>query len=416
MTVSVEITEISLMRVRRPHEHHRVTYVELFFDLVFVYAITQISHTLLADLTATGLLHTTMLFLGVWWLWIFTSWITNWLDPERIPVRFLLFALMLAGLLLSTSIPQAFDGRGLAFALAYAGMQVGRTVFMFFAIPRDQKPLRRNFQRILVYLGCSAFCWIGGGLADSQVRVVCWAAALLIEYVGPYTNFWVPGLGASRVRDWSVEGGHMAERCACFIIIALGESIVVTGATFSELPWTFETVTAFTAAFLGSVAMWWIYFHKGAEAGAENISQASDPGRLARLSYTYLHMPIVAGIIVTAVGDELALKHPHGHSDLSTMLALVGGPLLFLIGTILFKRTIHGWFQLSHLAGIAALLALAACGAFVPPLWLSVATTLLLFAVAIWEAVSIGNRRTLVNKQLYRAQGVNGEHSTGIGP
>ncbi len=147
----------------------------------------------------------------------------------------------------------------------------------------------------------------------------------------------------------------MAERCAGFIIIALGESIVVTGATFADLTWTTEVVAAFLSAFVGALAMWWIYFHKGAEAGSELISNSSEPGRLARLAYTYLHLPIVAGIILSAVADDLVLQHPGGHSDPRTVLSAIGGPLLFLIGTILFKHTIRGWLQLSHGVGIVAL-------------------------------------------------------------
>jgi low temperature requirement protein LtrA len=182
----------------------------------------------------------------------------------------------------------------------------------------------------------------------------------------------------------------MAERCAGFIIIALGESIVVTGATFGELTWTTENVLAFTSAFVGSIAMWWIYFHKGAEAGSEQISRSSEPGRLARLAYTYLHMPIVAGIILTAVADEIVLKHPLGHSDLKTVLSAIGGPLLFLLGTILFKHTFRGFLQLSHGAGIIALGILAWFAADMSPLILSVATSVLLIVVAVWESVSLG--------------------------
>jgi low temperature requirement protein LtrA len=150
----------------------------------------------------------------------------------------------------------------------------------------------------------------------------------------------------------------MAERCAGFIIIALGEAVVVNGATFADLAWTRENVTAFASAFVSSIAMWWIYFHRGAEAGSEMISKSAESGRVARLAYTYLHMPIVGGIILSAVADELVLKHPAGHSDLRTVFCAVGGPLLFLVGTILFKHAIRGFLQLSHIAGIAALLVL----------------------------------------------------------
>jgi low temperature requirement protein LtrA len=235
----------------------------------------------------------------------------------------------------------------------------------------------------------SAVFWIAGGFAEGQSRLLLWAVALCIEYISPAARFWIPKYGASQVADWVVEGGHMAERCAGFIIIALGESIVVTGATFSELTWTMETVGAFVSAFLGSLAMWWIYFHKGAEAGSEQISRASEPGRLARLAYTYLHMPIVAGIIVAAVADELVLKHPHGHSDLKTVLSAIGGPLLFLIGTILFKHTIRGFLQLSHGAGIIAFGILAWFAAELSPLLLSIVTTAIMVIVAAWESISL---------------------------
>src|SRR5437660_3526759 len=166
----------------------------------------------------------------------------------------------------------------------------------------------------------------------------------------------------------------MPEPCRRFIIIALGEAVVVQGATFAELAWTPENVAAFLSALTGSIAMWWIYFHRGAEAGAEMISKSAESGRVARLAYTYLHMPIVGGIILAAVADELVLKHPGGHSDNRTLLAAVGGPLLFLVGTILFKRAIRGFLQLSHGAGIIALAAVGLFGRDLSPLWLSILT------------------------------------------
>jgi low temperature requirement protein LtrA len=379
----------ALYRQVAPHQHSRVTYAELFFDLVFVFAVTQISHTLLGRLTPLGLAQTTLLFLAVWWVWVYTSWITNWLNPELTPVRILLFMLMLGGLVLSTSIPQAFESRGLWFAAAYAAMQVGKTVFLWLSTPRSRTLARMNAIRITAWLSASAIFWIAGGFAEGNSRLLLWAVALAIEYVSPAVRFWIPKYGASEVADWVVEGGHMAERCAGFIIIALGESIVVTGATFAELAWTAQTVGAFLSAFVGALAMWWIYFHKGAEAGAEQISNASEPGRLGRLAYTYLHMPIVGGIILAAVADELVLKHPAGHSSLGTVLSAIGGPLLFLVGTILFKHTIRGFLQLSHGVGILALIALAWFGSELSPLVLSAMTTLIMLIVAAWEAISL---------------------------
>src|SRR3978361_2180428 len=147
--MAAELKRGALYRQVAPHQHSRVTYAELFFDLVFVFAVTQISHTLLGRLTPLGLAQTTMLFLAVWWVWVYTSWITNWLNPELTPVRVLLFLLMLGGLVLSTSIPHAFESRGLWFAAAYAAMQVGRTVFLLVSTPPGRTLARRQVGRRL---------------------------------------------------------------------------------------------------------------------------------------------------------------------------------------------------------------------------------------------------------------------------
>jgi low temperature requirement protein LtrA len=383
----------AMFRLLLPDQHNRVTYAELFFDLVFVYAVTQISHTLLGRFTPLGAVEVTLLLLAVWWVWVYTAWITNWLNPELTPVRILLFLLMLGGLVLSTSIPTAFETRGLWFATAYAAMQVGRTLFWLASIPPHRTPVRSNAIRILVWLSASAVFWILGGFAQGYSRLMLWTAALAIEYVSPAVRFWIPRYGASSVEEWSVEGGHMAERCAGFIIIALGEAVVVNAATFADLSWTVETVGAFVSAFVGSIAMWWIYFHKGAEAGSELISKSRESGRLARLAYTYLHLPIVAGIIVSAVADELVLKHPSGAPDLRTISTAIGGPMLFLIGAILFKHSIRGFLQLSHGVGIIALAILAWFARDLSPLMLAILTTAIMVVVAVWESMSLRTSR-----------------------
>jgi low temperature requirement protein LtrA len=380
----------AMFRVITPNQHSRVTYVELFFDLVFVFAVTQISHTLLHHFTPLGAVHVVVLFLAVWWVWVFTAWVTNWLNPELTPVRILLFAMMLGGLVLSTTIPTAFEGRGLWFAIAYATLQVGRTAFWMFATPHHRTAVRHNAIRILAWFSVSAVLWIAGGLSEGETRLWLWIAAVIWEYIAPAARFWVPKLGFSSVEAWAVEGAHMAERCSLFVIIALGEAIIVNGATFAELEWTASNILAFVSALVGAIAMWWIYFHKGAEAGSERISKSAESGRLARLAYTYLHTPIVAGIILTAVSDELVLKHPAGHSDMRTIVSTIGGPLIFLVGTILFKHAIRGFLQLSHGVGIVLLLGLSWFASDLSPLWLSVATTAIMIVVAVWESVSLG--------------------------
>jgi low temperature requirement protein LtrA len=381
-----------LLRARKEHEHGRVTFVELFFDLVFVFAITQLSHSLIAHFTLLGLLETTLLFMAVWWVWIFTSWVTNWLDPESTPVRLMLFALMLAGLVLSTSIPNAFEEKGLAFAGAYVFMQVGRCLFMLWALKGESPGNFRNFQRITAWLAFSGVFWIAGGLAHGEWRLALWLVALIIEYVSPSVFFWTPGLGRSTTADWDVEGAHMAERCGLFIIIALGESILVTGAKFADLAWTATTVGAFLVAFVGSLAMWWVYFNVGAERASRRIAGSSDAGRIARLAYTYLHLPLVAGIVLAAVGDELVLTHPAGHTDAKTAAVLIGAPAIYLVGNLLFKRATAISPALSHMVGLGLLALLIPAATLMEPLTLSAATTLVLVVVAAWETLSLRPR------------------------
>jgi len=382
----------SLLRPRKGHEHGKVTFVELFFDLVFVFAVTQLSHGLLKDLTLLGAVRTGLLFLAVWWVWIYTSWVTNWLDPERTPVRLLLLVLMLAGLVLSTSLPEAFAEKGLGFAGAYVFMQVGRSLFTAAALRRHSPGNYRNFLRISAWLILSGLFWIAGALAEEQ-RLTLWAIALAIEYASPSLGFWTPGLGRSTTTDWNVEGGHLAERCALFVIIALGESILVTGATFGELPSDAATVAAFLISFIGSVAMWWIYFDIGAERGSHRISHSDDPGRLARIAYTYIHLLIVAGIIVGAVADELVLAHPAGHAEGAAVATLLGGPALYLLGNTLFKWTTAGRIPLSHLAGLLLLAVLIPASGSLSPLLLGTATTAVLIVVAVWERLSLRHVR-----------------------
>lgn len=383
---------MSLLRVRGNADSGRVSMVELFFDLVFVFAVTQLSHSLLGDLTTTGLAKVGLLLVAVWWVWIYTSWVTNWLDPEKLPVRVCLFVLMFAGLLMSASIPKAFGAHGLVFAASYALMQVGRTLFFLWAVRRAPERTRRNFQRILVWLSFSGVFWVIGGFAEGDTRWLLWAVALLIEFIGPIAFFYVPVLGASTTADWDVDGNHLAERCALFVIIALGESLLVTGATFGDQAWNAPTVTALVSAVLGSVLMWWIYFDSGQQRAHHRIAHSDDPGRQGRSAYTYAHTLIVAGIIVCAVADELVIVHPL-HGENAALATILAGPLCYLLGVAWFKWLTNDRRTppLSHLVGIAllGLLAIPTFMHWLSPLALGLSTTTVMLVVAVWESMAI---------------------------
>src|SRR5262245_15328210 len=294
-------------RRRDAGEEQRTTALELFFDLVFVFAITQVSHLLLDHLTWTGAGQALVALLVVWWAWNYTTWVTNELDPDSIVVRLLLIGLMLASLLMAIAIPDAFGARALLFACSYVVIQVGRTAFLTFASAKPGTIERERAGRILIWFVAAGALWIAGGFAHGSARAALWLAALAIDYSAPLFLYWVPGRPRLTGDTWEVETAHFAERFQLFIIIALGESIVVTGATTAGLELNAARDVAFGLAFLGTAALWWLYFDYVARIAQRRLELARDRTRLARDGYTYLHVVLVLGIIVSAVGDELVI-------------------------------------------------------------------------------------------------------------
>ena len=342
-------------------EEQRATWLELFFDLVFVFAVTQLSHLLLHHLTLHGALQTLFLLLVVWWAWIYTTWMTNWFDPESVLVRLVLLVVMAASLLMAVAIPEAFGRLAPLFACSYVLLQVVRNAFNVYATPAGN-PFYVIFLRILAWSLVSGVLWLAGGFAPAGDRTWIWIAPLAVDYAAPTVGYWTPRLGRSGTTEWEIEAAHFAERFQLFIIIALGESIVVTGATASSLVLDFANGTALMVAFGTSAALWWLYFDEVGWRAQRFLSQSRDSGRLARDAYTYLHIPIVAGIIVVAVGDELVIAHP-GASPAGVELAVIlGGPVLYLVGHTLFRlRMIHN-ISRKRVIATAALLALAPLG------------------------------------------------------
>lgn len=378
--------QTALLRQNRDGSQ-RVTHVELFFDLVFVFAVTQLSQLLLANQNLRGIAQTLLLMFAVWTAWIYTAWATNWFDPGRRAIRLMLVAVMLASLIMSAAVPQAFGDRGLVFAGAYVAMEVGRTIFAIQASGAEPG-LRRNFQRILFWKLLPAPLWLAGGFAPGMARFTLWAAAVAVEYAGPAAGFSTPRLGRSRTSDWNISGTHLAERCQLFVIVALGESILVTGATFGGFHASAGRIAAFVVAFLGTVSLWWVYFDRAADESSNAVSQSEDPGRLGRSAYSYFHLPIVAGIIVSAVGDELTISHPDGHASRAVVATILSGPALFLAGHLAFKWAVFGVISVSRLAGLAALALLVPVGLVMPPLVLAAAAVSVVAGVATWDGLS----------------------------
>jgi low temperature requirement protein LtrA len=358
--VTVQYDAVSRF-LRSSDEEQRATTLELFFDLVFVFAVTQLSHLLVDHLTWSGAIQTLFLLLVIWWAWIYTTWMTNWFDPDSPAVRSMLIAVMLASLLMAIAIPQAFGSRAVLFAASYVALQVVRNLFAAIASPAGT-PLRATFTGILAWSVGVAPLWIAGAFLDDGPRWAIWISALVIDYAGPYTGYWLPRLGRTTTTDWQVETSHFAERFQLFVIIALGESIVVTGATAAGLDLDFEHGLAIAVAFLSSAALWWLYFDYVATIAQRRLDAADDPGRLARDAYTYLHIPIIAGIIVTAVGDELVIAHPGDGLSGAELATVAGGPALYLLGHVGFRLRMAGTLSRKRLVAALACCAVGALG------------------------------------------------------
>jgi low temperature requirement protein LtrA len=332
------------LRPRGDGETQQPTTVELFFDLVYVFAVTQLSHQIVDDLSVAGVARAAFLLLIVWWAWICTTWMANWFDPATSsPVRGVLTAVMLGSLLMAAALPEAFGEHALLFAASYVALQVGRNVAAASLLKRRHR-LRDVFERLVVWSVASGVLWLAGAALDGDQRLLLWIPAL-----------------------------------------ALGESIVVTGATASAAGLTSTVVLCLVIAFVETAALWWLYFGVAAEHARIVISTSDDPGRLARDAYTYAHLPIVAGIIATAVGSNLLIAAPHQAPGGVGVAMILGGPALYLLGESLFGRRMTGATNAKRLAVAALLIGLVPLGGQFSALLLSVIAASLLPALAVWE-------------------------------
>jgi low temperature requirement protein LtrA len=359
----------------------RASNIELFFDLVYVLAVTQLSDRLRTHHGVGGALQTALLLAMVWLVWSYTMWVTNWLDPDRLAIRLTLIAMMLVSLVMAAGIADAFGSRGAWVGDSYAGMQIGRSAVAALGLRGDA--LQSNFERIFVWCVVSGGFAVAGGVVHGHARVICWLAAVAVDVLGGALGFPVPGVGRSTTIDWEIEGHHIAERCQAFILIALGESILVIGETLAELhKVSDQQVVAFVTAFIGAVALWWIYFDRSADAATDVVVRSADPGRLGRSAYHLIHPIMVAGIIVTAAADELVVKHPGGtvHADVSWLI--LSGTGLFLLGHAAFKATVWRVVPWGRIAGIVVLALLGLLTGHVSALLLDVAAGLVAIAVA----------------------------------
>jgi low temperature requirement protein LtrA len=281
-------------------------------------------------------------------------------------------------------LPQALGEHGVLFAASYVALQVGRNAAAMTLLGRDHR-LRDVFERLLAWSIVSGALWLAGATLDGDQRLLLWIPALALDLVAPLAGYWLPDRGRAATTDWDIEGGHFAERCHLFIIIALGESIVVIGATANEAGLTSTVVACLVVAFLQTVALWWLYFGAPTERSRSAVTATDDPGRVARDAYTYVHLVIVAGIIATAAGAELLIAESREPLHGMGLAIVLGGPALFLLGESLFQWRTTGRANAARLATAGLIMGLAPLAAHVSALSLAVIVTVLLTVLAIWE-------------------------------
>ena len=364
-----------------------VTNVELFFDLVYVFAVTQLAHLLVEDAGVQATVHAVVLLVMVWQVWVYTTWFTNYFDPNRPSIRVVLLILMLASLVLAAEIPRAFDGRGALVAGLYVGMQIGRGLVAIWALRGET--LQLVFLRIMPWSVISSVVVVLGATVHGYAQATLWAASVAIDLGGAAIGFYVPGLGGSRTVEWTITGEHFAERCQAFVLIALGESIVVSGSHLSGLdrPAAGE-ITAFVISFATSAGLWWVYFDRAADDSSRRIAESDDPGRLARNAFHWVHPLIVAGVIAGAAADEVLLANPTARGQATLAWLLLGGAALFLGGHALFKAVVWQVASWPRLAGVAGCLLLALLAPHVT------AVVLAGLVLAVIVAVCIADRLT----------------------
>jgi low temperature requirement protein LtrA len=367
-------------------EERKTSYLELFFDLVFVFAFTQVTALILEDTSPQGFARSALVLAMVWWAWSAYAWMTDAIDVENSVTRLIMFASMAAGFFMALAVPDAFQDEAAWFAVAYFVVRVLNSALFAWGVRDDPGNLRATLRLTPWFFG-AALVALGGGFVDSDYRAWVWLASLVIDVVGTLT--------VARA-EWRVSPSHFAERFALIVIIALGESIVAIGIGTSELERDSTYALSVVVAFSGVAALWWAYFDFTATAAQRSLSRASPHARgpLARDVFTYFHYPVVLGIIFYAVAAKKTLEHPLDPLSDAGRWALGLGIAVFLVGFALMRfRVVRrvAWERLA--AALVALVLAVALDGTDAVVTLGVVIVVLLLSVAV-EAARLREIRT----------------------
>jgi low temperature requirement protein LtrA len=339
----------------------RVTPLELFFDVVFVFAVTQVTLLMSDDPTWEGLGRGLLVLAALWWAWTGYAWMTNLLEPEEVPVRTGMFAAMAAMLVVALAVPEAFDAHGVVFGLAYLIVRLLNLQLYAIAAKRDPDLLQAVL-RMLPSATLAPLIILSAAFLDGRAQGALWLVALAVDYLGAVIG---------RGQGWRVSPAHFAERYGLIVIIALGESIVAIGVGAAGVSLTASIVVAAVLGLVVVAALWWAYFDVYAVLSQRQLSETAGAARvrLARDHYSYLHLPMVAGIVLFALGLKKTIEHVGDPLATVPAVALCGGlSLYFLTHVAIRVRIVYavrragtgrpGWIGPGRLAAGIAMLAL----------------------------------------------------------
>jgi low temperature requirement protein LtrA len=373
-----------------------VSPLELFFDLVFVFAVSQLSHHLLDHLTWRGA-ETLVLLIAVFGIWSGTSFEATLLNIGRSQTRWLLLAVMLVGLFMNAAIQDAFETGGWAFVVPLLVIQAGRSILMVVVAPT--RMLREHYARLLCWILATAPLWIAGAISDAESRLIWWAGAAATDLAGTWLAHPLPGR-MLRSEHVEFDANHMLERCRLFLIIALGESVLSSGTAIADASRTLLTVVTGTCALVTIVALWGLHFAASGRLMDRYVDTTTDPILAARRTVNGLVVS-VAGLIAVAVGNELVIAHPQSQVSVALSLVLFGGPLLYLLSQTVYLWAVLGIRSLPRLAALAALVVAGGLSHLLPAyaaLGLLV-TLLLVLVITVVRERDATSRRLLTHRQ-----------------
>jgi low temperature requirement protein LtrA len=373
-------------------EDERVSPLELFFDLVFVLAITQCTQLMSDHPTWEGLAQGLLVLALLWWAWVGYAWLTSVVDPEDDAVRISIFAAMAALLIVSLTVREAFGDLAITFAVAYGVVRAGQ-IALFVIASQEDPALRQSVTGLAISTAIGAALLIGGALIGGTGLAVLWVLALVLDMGGPYL------FGSE---GWKLVPGHFAERHGLIIIIALGESIVAIG-TGAHASLTAGIAAAAVLGIVLAAALWWIYFDVVALVASRRLVAAPvgrEQNEMARDSYSYLHFLMVAGIVLVALGLKKTLLHVDDPLETVPAVALLGGVALYLLGHVAFRfRHVHTINRQRLLLSLL-LLALVPLAREVSPLVILGLVDALLCAMIVYETINYGEGRSRLRSGL----------------